>query len=62
VLNAANEVAVNAFLDGQLEFARIPAVIEHVLGEHRTAPITSLEDVLAADSWARERAVAVAAE
>ena len=56
VLNAANEVAVESFLDGRLSFSRIPALIETVL--ERTAPSAprSLEDVLAADREARLQA------
>jgi 1-deoxy-D-xylulose-5-phosphate reductoisomerase len=56
VLNAANEVAVESFLDGRLSFSRIPALIESVL--ERTAPSAprSLEDVLAADREARLQA------
>jgi 1-deoxy-D-xylulose-5-phosphate reductoisomerase len=56
VLNAANEVAVAAFLDRRLNFAGIAAVIECVLQQHERGPVTSLADALAADAWARERA------
>jgi 1-deoxy-D-xylulose-5-phosphate reductoisomerase len=56
VLNAANEIAVAAFLAGRLNFDRIAAVIESVLHQHATGAVTSLEDALAADAWARERA------
>lgn len=56
VLNAANEVAVAAFLEGRLNFTAIPTVIEDVLGAHAPARAGGLEDVLAADAWARERA------
>lgn len=56
VLNAANEVAVAAFLGRRLNFARIAAVIESVLQQHEAGPVRSLEDALAADAWARERA------
>jgi 1-deoxy-D-xylulose-5-phosphate reductoisomerase len=61
VLNAANEIAVEAFLDHRLGFLDIPAVIEGVLAKHRSAPVVSLEDVLAADEWARTQALAAAA-
>lgn len=61
VLNAANEVAVEAFLEHRLGFLDIPAVIEGVLAKHRGAPVVSLDDVLAADAWAREQARAAAA-
>jgi 1-deoxy-D-xylulose-5-phosphate reductoisomerase len=55
-LNAANEVAVSAFLDGGLNFARIPAVIESVMATTSGGEIRDLEDVLAADAEARIRA------
>ena len=58
-LNAANEVAVAAFLERRLAFTRIPAVIEDVMNAHRLAPVQELADVLAADTWARQRATAV---
>lgn len=55
-LNAANEVAVAAFLEGGLNFARIPAVIESVMATTSGGEIRDLDDVLAADAEARERA------
>ena len=58
VLNAANEVAVAAFLDSNLRFDQIPALIEHTLAEAAVAPLRDLEDVFAADRHARECAVA----
>jgi 1-deoxy-D-xylulose-5-phosphate reductoisomerase len=48
-LNAANEVAVEAFLNGRIRFTRIAEVIEAVLGEVEAYPMTSLEQVYAAD-------------
>ena len=53
VLNAANEVAVEAFLNGALAFTDIPRVIEDVLGDTTISPATTLHDVIAADSIAR---------
>ncbi len=61
VLNAANEVAVAAFLGRRLNFAGIAAVIESVLQQHESGPVASLADALAADAWARERAESVLA-
>lgn len=61
VLNAANEVAVEAFLERRLSFVDIPAVIESVMAQHRTQPIGSLDDVLSADEWARQQARAAIA-
>jgi len=58
VLNAANEVAVEAFLDGRLPFTGIPRLIHEVMGAVRRAPAEDLDTVLAADREAR----AVAAE
>ena len=55
VLNAANEEAVAAFLDGRIPFPAIPESIMEVLEGHPAAVVSRLEDVLAADAWARER-------
>ena len=52
-LNAANEVAVEAFLGGRLGFTAIPEVIESVLGETDVQPLASLEQVYAVDIEAR---------
>ena len=56
VLNAANEVAVDAFLAGRIAFPAIPATIEKALAaaDRATSFPRSLEDVRAADAWARE--------
>ncbi|MGI8557973.1 MAG: 1-deoxy-D-xylulose-5-phosphate reductoisomerase [Solirubrobacteraceae bacterium] len=54
VLNAANEVAVHAFLDGGLTFGRIPAVIEQTLERVGTRPVRAFESLYAADRDARE--------
>jgi len=56
VLNAANEIAVGAFLAEQISFLAIPELIEKVIQACPEQDITCLEDVLAADSWARELA------
>jgi 1-deoxy-D-xylulose-5-phosphate reductoisomerase len=56
VLNAANEVAVQAFLERRLNFPGIAAVIEQVMVECSRGPLGSLEDVLAADAEGRHRA------
>lgn len=56
VLNAANEVAVGAFLSGRLAFTGITALIDRVMQTHTTGPAGTLEEVLAADAWARARA------
>jgi 1-deoxy-D-xylulose-5-phosphate reductoisomerase len=56
VLNAANEEAVAAFLDGRVPFTAIPDCILEVMEAHPPRPVTSIEDVVAADDWARGRA------
>src|SRR4051794_1489769 len=53
VLNAANEVAVAAFLSDGIGFADIPGVVEQTLAQIDPAPLESLEQVLAADARAR---------
>jgi 1-deoxy-D-xylulose-5-phosphate reductoisomerase len=55
-LNAANEVAVEAFLSRQIPLSEIPAVIDAVLEAHRVQDASSLESVLKADALAREAA------
>ncbi len=55
VLNAADEVAVAAFLDGRIGFAAIPEAIERVLGEMPAVPLTHFEDLFAVDEDARRR-------
>jgi len=56
VLNAANEVAVAAFLDGRLSWRGIADVVEEVLAEHAPGNVESPEDVVEADGRARRRA------
>ena len=57
VLNAANEVAVRAFLDGRIGLAEIAALNESVMDDHEAGPANSFEAVLSADAWARSRAI-----
>lgn len=56
VLNAANEVTVEHFLNGQLRFPDIAALNERVLDAHTPVPVTDLDSLLEADSWARTQA------
>jgi 1-deoxy-D-xylulose-5-phosphate reductoisomerase len=56
VLNAANEVAVAAFLSGHLPFTRIAVMVEELLGRYAPAAPVSLGDVIAIDAEARSRA------
>lgn len=59
VLSAADEVAVELFLDKKIRFIDIPKIIEGVLLRHQNIPNPSLEDILSADSWAREEAYGI---
>ena len=54
VLNAANEIAVERFLQKKIGFNDIPRLIERVMQAHTLVPLKSLEDVTSADQWARE--------
>ena len=56
VLNAANEVAVDAFLHGELPFTGIDEVVEECLGTHARQDVESLEQLLDIDAWARDAA------
>ena len=58
ILNAANEVAVDAFLQGKIRFTRIAAVVDTVLGQSASAQIDSLESVMAIDAASRDLALA----
>lgn len=53
VLNAANEVAVDAFLNRRISFIRIPEVVERVMDKHDVKHGNELEDILECDLWAR---------
>jgi len=59
VLNAANEVAVSAFLAGELRFTHIAEVIDSVLQAHTVQSMESLDAIMQTDAWARHRAVQV---
>jgi 1-deoxy-D-xylulose-5-phosphate reductoisomerase len=58
VLNAANEVAVSAFLKGVLPFIKIPVVIQEILNRHKKEKPENLEAVMGIDLWARKKAQA----
>lgn len=60
VLCAADEVAVQLFLAERIRFADIPPLIERVLARHRSTARPSLEEILAADAWARREALEIA--
>lgn len=55
-LNAANEIAVAAFLDERISFLTIPEILEETLSRHDPLPIRDVETVLEADRWARTEA------
>ena len=56
VLNAANEVAVARFIQGDIGFTDIWALVADVMDRHQVQPATELPPILEADSWAREEA------
>jgi len=62
VLNAANEVAVMAFLDGKVPLTRIGEVVAACVDEHEAAPVVSLVSLERADAWARRRAAELLSE
>jgi 1-deoxy-D-xylulose-5-phosphate reductoisomerase len=55
-MNAANEIAVEAFLNGGIRFIDIAEIIRSTMDIHTTKDVETLEDALAADRWAREKA------
>lgn len=56
VLNAANEVAVEAFVNRKVSFLDIPRVVEMTMQKHQHVAQPSLDQILAADAWARAEA------
>ena len=56
VVNAADEVAVQAFLAGALPLGRLPDVLERVLAAHAVERVESFEQLLRVDAWARDAA------
>jgi len=62
VLNAANEVAVNAFLQKRIEFNDIPVIIKDTMKAHKKGPVTDIEVVIETDRWARETAKKIVGE
>jgi 1-deoxy-D-xylulose-5-phosphate reductoisomerase len=53
VLNAANEVSVEAFLNERIDFLSIPNIIEKVMRRHRVRLNPGLDEILCAHNWAR---------
>jgi 1-deoxy-D-xylulose-5-phosphate reductoisomerase len=62
VLNGANEIAVESFLEGRIGFLDIPDLIEKTMGAHGPYPIDAIEKVTAADKWARDIAQGIVEE
>jgi 1-deoxy-D-xylulose-5-phosphate reductoisomerase len=56
-LNAANEIAVEAFLDNKIQLSDIPKIIESVMNEHESQTVSSLRIVLETDASARKHAI-----
>jgi 1-deoxy-D-xylulose-5-phosphate reductoisomerase len=61
-MNAANEVAVMAFLEGKIALTRIVEVVQAVVDEHDAAPLVSIVNIERADHWARQRAAEILEE
>ena len=59
VLSAADEAAVELFLEQRIGFPDIATLVEDTLEQHQGIPHPSLEEILAADAWARERAAKI---
>jgi 1-deoxy-D-xylulose-5-phosphate reductoisomerase len=60
VLNAANEVVVESFLKGSIRFTDMPEIIKEVTSSHRVMQSPTIEDILSADRWARQKANEIA--
>jgi 1-deoxy-D-xylulose-5-phosphate reductoisomerase len=56
VLNASNEIAVQAFLDEKISFSDIPEIIRKTMDHHTVIPSPGLDEILWSDSWARAEA------
>ncbi|MEN3189887.1 MAG: 1-deoxy-D-xylulose-5-phosphate reductoisomerase [Atribacterota bacterium] len=59
VLNGANEIAVNAFLNNYINITEIPIIIENTMKNHIPKQNPSLEDIFDADYWARKTALSL---
>ena len=61
VLNAANEIAVDAFCDRKIRYDQITATVAQTMSRHEVVQYTELEQVLEADAWARGEAERIVA-
>src|SRR6267378_6799679 len=59
VLNAANEVAVDAFVNRRINFPEISATVSRTIDRHQVVPHPTLDEILGADAWARRQACTV---
>ena len=55
VLNAANEVAVEAFIRKRINFVDLPGIIDRVMNAHKSSNASCLDDILQVDEWARQK-------
>ncbi len=62
VMNAANEVAVMAFLEGKIPLTRVVELVQTVVDEHEPASVVSVVHIERADAWARRRAAEIVEE
>ena len=62
VMNAANEVAVMAFLEGKIPLMRIVEIVQTLVDEHDPGPVVSVVTIERADTWARARAAEIIEE
>jgi len=60
VLNAANEIAVEAFCERKIRFTDIPEIVAKTMDSHRPVSHPQLDEILDADRWAREKAKSIA--
>lgn len=56
-LNAANEIAVQAFLDGKIGLGEIAVINQSVMNDHKSQDVANLDTILETDKWARTRAI-----
>src|SRR5882757_11065155 len=57
VLNAANEIAVDAFVNRRINFLQITELVRHTMEQHRVVSQPTLDQILEADAWARNAAM-----
>lgn len=62
VFNAANEVAVDAFVRGSIAFVDIPLIIKQTMAKHPCIAAPDIDDIFAADRWARAQAKSLVQE